>query len=83
MCVDNPGSQTANGTGIQLWSCNGGSNQNWIISNRPNGGVEIKNQQSGKCLFNQCAGGADDGKAMVIQDCDVTKMGEVWLLTTN
>lgn len=34
MCLDNPGSQSADGTGIQLWSCNGGTNQNWIISNR-------------------------------------------------
>ena len=83
MCVDNPGNQTANGTAIQLWSCNGGSNQNWIISNRPNGGVQIQNQQSNKCLFNQWAMAPNNGVSMVIQDCDVTNGGEVWQLTAN
>ena len=42
-----------------------GFNQNWTISNRPNGGLEIKNQQSNKCLFNQQAWGGGN----CIQDC--------------
>jgi hypothetical protein len=46
-----------------------GSNQNWTISNRPNGGLEIKNQQSNKCLFNQQAWGGGNGTSIVIQDC--------------
>ncbi|MES1164500.1 MAG: RICIN domain-containing protein, partial [Verrucomicrobiota bacterium] len=83
LCVDNPGGQTANGTQIQLWSCNGGSNQNWIVTNRPSGGVQIKNQQSGKCLFNQWSSGGDDGAGISIQDCDVNNYGEVWALTAN
>jgi len=83
LCLDNPGGQTANGTGIQLWGCNGGANQNWIISNRPNGGLEIKNQQSGKCLFDQGASGGNDGASIVIQDCDVNSYEQIWLLTTS
>ena len=83
MCVDNPGSQTANGTPIQIWACNGGTNQNWIVTNRPAGGVQIKNQQSGKCLFNQQAFAGGDGMAVVIQDCDANNYGEIWALTAN
>ena len=60
-----------------------GSNQNWTISNRPNGGLEIKNQQSNKCLFNQQAWAGSNLTTIVIQDCDVNNYGEVWQLTAN
>ncbi|MGD0069856.1 MAG: RICIN domain-containing protein, partial [Streptosporangiaceae bacterium] len=28
-CLDDPGFNTANGTQLDLWTCNGGSNQQW------------------------------------------------------
>jgi hypothetical protein len=28
-CLDVPNSATANGTKLQIWSCNGGANQRW------------------------------------------------------
>jgi hypothetical protein len=83
LCLDNPGNQTADGTGIQLWSCNGASNQNWILSNRPNGGLEIKNQQSGKCLTNQGANGGGDGTPVVIASCNSYDYTQIWLLAAN
>jgi hypothetical protein len=32
LCLDVNGAGTANGTAVQLWTCNGGSNQSWIRS---------------------------------------------------
>ena len=48
-CLDHPLS-TADGTVMQVWDCNGGTNQNWTFSNAQNGGIVVKNQYSGKCL---------------------------------
>jgi hypothetical protein len=31
-CLDVNGAGTANGTAVQLWTCNGGSNQQWVRS---------------------------------------------------
>ena len=31
-CLDDTGNSSANGTKIQIWSCNGGSSQNWTIA---------------------------------------------------
>jgi hypothetical protein len=85
MCLDNPGGQSADGTGIQLWSCNGGSNQNWIISNRSRTAVsKSKNQQSAKCLTHQPgANGGGNGTSIVITDCNGYDYSQIWLFTTN
>lgn len=29
LCLDVTGQQTANGTLIEIWTCNGGANQRW------------------------------------------------------
>jgi type 1 glutamine amidotransferase len=50
-CLDVSGSGTADGTKIQLWTCNGSAAQNWQIT-----GQIWRNPQSGKCL--DVAGGA-------------------------
>jgi endo-1,4-beta-xylanase len=44
-CADISGANTANGTPIQLWSCNGNWNQRWSSTNGA-----LVNPQSGKCL---------------------------------
>ena len=31
MCLDDPGSNTTEGTQLILYSCNGGSNQKWTL----------------------------------------------------
>ena len=31
-CLDVNGQGTVNGTKVQLWTCNGGSNQQWSLS---------------------------------------------------
>ncbi len=50
-CIDHPMSWT-DGQDMQVWDCNGGSNQNWTLSSAQNGSVQLKNQWSGKCLTN-------------------------------
>ena len=49
-CLDDYQSGATNGTVIDLWSCNGGSGQNWIVE--PDGTARIH----GKCLDVRGAG---------------------------
>jgi hypothetical protein len=43
-CVDDNGQSTANGTKIQIWDCNGGSNQAWTVAS--DGTLQVY----GKCM---------------------------------
>jgi hypothetical protein len=43
-CVDDNADSSANGTKIQLWDCNGGSNQDWTVES--NGTLQV----NGKCM---------------------------------
>ncbi|MCL6735911.1 RICIN domain-containing protein, partial [Streptomyces neyagawaensis] len=54
-CLDVSGGGTADGTRVVLWSCNGGTNQNWQAY--PDG--SLRNPQSGKCLDVSGAGSSD------------------------
>merc|ERR1719408_90857 len=66
-CLDLPGGDGTNGSPVQLWKCNGGSNQFW----RWNADGSIANGQSGynKCL--DLAGGDTSGGApLQIWDCN-------------
>ena len=45
-CLDVSGGGTADGTKIQLWTCNGSGAQNWT----PQSDGTLRNPQSGKCL---------------------------------
>jgi len=44
LCLDDPGSKTANGTLVGVWSCNGNTNQRWTV--KPDGTVRV----FGMCL---------------------------------
>jgi hypothetical protein len=43
-CVDDNGLSTANGSKIQMWDCNGGTNQQWTVAS--NGTLQVY----GKCM---------------------------------
>jgi len=62
-CVDVVDGGTANGTRVQLWSCNGGAAQQW--SARDDGSVSAL----GRCLD---AAGTANGAAVQVFDCDGT-----------
>ncbi|GAB3891223.1 hypothetical protein GCM10029964_064040 [Kibdelosporangium lantanae] len=60
-CVDVNGAGTVNGTVVQLWDCNGGSNQQWSRT----AGKQLTVYGT-KCMN---AGGTSAGAAVTIQDC--------------
>ncbi|MEV7418009.1 ricin-type beta-trefoil lectin domain protein [Streptomyces sp. NPDC089919] len=45
-CLDVGGAATANGSGVGMWYCNGGGNQQWL----PRADGSILNPASGRCL---------------------------------
>ncbi|MGC7100804.1 PQQ-dependent sugar dehydrogenase [Amycolatopsis lurida] len=59
-CVDVNGSSTADGTKIQLWTCNGGTNQQWIRDGSTWRAL-------GKCMT---AAGSADGSAVQLSACN-------------
>jgi hypothetical protein len=65
MCLDVAGQNTANGTAVDVWTCNNDPNQRW--SQAANGA--LVSTQSGKCLDDP--GFADtDGTPLDIWTCD-------------
>jgi glucose/arabinose dehydrogenase len=73
-CVDVNGSGTADGTKIQLWTCNGGANQQWTRT-----GTTLR--ALGKCMG--VAGGATaDGSLVQLSACTGTG-GQNWAPGTN
>jgi hypothetical protein len=60
-CVDVPNSSRTNGTRVQLWDCNGGSNQGWTLtSNR------TLTVYGNMCLD---AAGSGNGQQIQLYDC--------------
>ena len=63
-CLDITGASTANGTLVELWTCNGGANQQWL----PVNGMLV-NPVSGKCLDDPGSNTAN-GTQLDIWDCN-------------
>jgi hypothetical protein len=86
-CLDNPGGQTANGTKLQVWDCDGGTAQNWYISMLPSfGGLQFKNQYSGRCLDSTGFNGTEaraNGTQMQVYDCNSSSPAQNWQVTVN
>lgn len=47
-CLDVPGSSTTNGTQLEIYSCNGGANQQYTLN--PNGEISVYSGSSQKCV---------------------------------
>src|SRR6266498_1706352 len=62
-CVDVAGANSANGTRVQLYECNGTSAQNWTASN-----AQLVNPGSGKCL-DATGPSSADGTPLQIWTC--------------
>ncbi len=73
-CVDVSGSNTANGTAIQLWTCNGTGAQNWTH-------VGNTLQALGKCMDVTSAGTAN-GTKVQLWDCNGTG-AQSWTVGAN
>ena len=61
-CVDVSGSGTADGTKVQQWTCNSGTNQQWTVN-----GSTLRSL--GKCM-DVAAGGTADGAAVQLMTCN-------------
>ena len=70
-CVDVAGAGTANGTAVQLYTCNGTGAQQWTQS-----GSALVNSTSGKCLDVTSASTANGAKVQ-IYDCNSTS-AQTW-----
>jgi 3D (Asp-Asp-Asp) domain-containing protein len=64
-CVDVAGASSANGTAVQLYTCNGSTAQQWTV------GADGSIQALGKCLDLTAAGTANGTKAQ-LYDCNGT-----------
>jgi hypothetical protein len=73
-CVDLAGGNSANGTKVDIWSCNGKSNQRWAV--QPNETVQIR----GKCL--DIAGKAANGTKVDLWQC-TGKANQFWMPLAN
>ncbi|MEV5447340.1 ricin-type beta-trefoil lectin domain protein, partial [Streptomyces sp. NPDC052644] len=73
-CLDVSGGGTADGTKIQLWTCNGSGAQNW--SAQADG--TLRNPQSGKCL-DVSDNSATDGQAVHLWTC-LAAANQKWTL---
>lgn len=62
-CLDDPGFNTANGTRMDIWTCNGGANQRWTVVQ--DGTLRV----SGKCLDAYHSGTAN-GTAVDLYSCN-------------
>jgi hypothetical protein len=62
-CVDVPNATTTNGTQVNLYDCNGGSNQSWTLTSAR----ELRVYGT-KCL-DASSGGTAAGTAVIIWDC--------------
>jgi hypothetical protein len=70
LCVDVTGGSNANGTAVEVWDCNGGSNQQWTV------GADGTLRSLGKCM--EAAGGATSpGTPIELDDCNGTG-SQVW-----
>ena len=75
-CLDVPGAATANGTLLDIWDCNGGSNQQWTALS--NGELQV---YGNKCL--DVPGGATAaGTKVEIYDCN-GGTNQQWTLNSN
>lgn len=74
-CLDVPSSNSASGTAVSVYDCNGGANQRWTLTESG----EL--QSLGKCL-DAYGQGRSDGTAVVIYDCN-GGANQQWTLTGN
>ncbi|GLY75348.1 ricin-type beta-trefoil lectin domain protein [Actinoallomurus iriomotensis] len=63
-CLDVPNASQANGTQVELWDCNGGTNQQWT----PTSARQLQ-VYGGKCL-DASGAGTSPGTKVIIWDCN-------------
>jgi hypothetical protein len=75
-CLDVPNRSTTNGTQLQLWDCNGGTNQRWTATTSRQLMV-----YGNKCL-DASGQGTSNGTAVIIWDCN-GQTNQQWSINSN
>jgi non-reducing end alpha-L-arabinofuranosidase len=75
-CIDVPNATTTNGTQVQLWDCNGNSNQRWTYTSSKQLMV-----YGNKCL-DANGQGTTNGTTVIIWDCN-GQTNQQWNLNSN
>jgi len=75
-CIDVPNSSTTNGTQVQLWDCNGNSNQRWTYTSSKQLMV-----YGNKCL-DANGKGTTNGTTVIIWDCN-GQTNQQWNVNSN
>jgi len=75
-CIDVPNANTTNGTQVQLWDCNGNSNQRWTYTS----GRQLM-VYGNKCL-DANGKGTTNGTAVIIWDCN-GQSNQQWSVNSN
>ena len=75
-CIDVPNASTTNGTQLQLWDCNGNSNQRWTYTSSKQLMV-----YGNKCL-DANGQGTTNGTTVIIWDCN-GQANQQWNLNSN
>ncbi|MFD8498161.1 RICIN domain-containing protein [Amycolatopsis sp. NPDC059657] len=77
--LDVPGHSTTAGTKLITWATNGGANQRWQFTPRPDGSYELRNIESGLCA--DVEGGATTAGAAIIQWTCTGGTNQHWIAT--
>jgi beta-glucosidase len=75
-CLNDPGVNAANGTRVNLWSCNGHSNQRWTVVQ--DGTIRVL----GKCL-DVVGEGRSNGTKLQLWSCNSGDGGQLWRAGTD
>jgi len=81
-CVDDPGFSHTSGTQMDIWGCNGGTNQQWrvfasrVVSNQFQE-YEFQNQASGLCL-DMKSGSSANGTPVIQWPCNTRDNAQWW-----
>jgi endoglucanase len=75
-CIDVPNASTTNGTQVQLWDCNGNSNQRWTYTSSKQLMV-----YGNKCL-DANGNGTTNGTTVIIWDCN-GQTNQQWNVNSN
>jgi hypothetical protein len=70
-CLDADRTDTGNGAKVQLWDCNGWSNQTWNMSYNTNiGAWQFKSGFTGKCMDGDVYHNNQNGDRVLMQTCN-------------
>jgi hypothetical protein len=76
-CLDVAGGKTANGTPVQIYTCNGGDAQKWQLWGGENGGYRLMNPNSTMKCLDVAGASSAEGAKIQIRDCATSK-AQIW-----